>query len=361
MRRGRGFMSVRLLLPVALLTTSCTALGLAGDCNGTEIIGIFEQVGDLPVAANVQSSDVEIGTIQEIELDEWNAKLTMCLKEGENVPADTLAVIRTTSLLGEKFVDLQPQSDSPPYLQDGDILDLDVTSKATELEEIFAKLAGILGAGNLEQINRFTAAQAKILRGHTGDVKEVLRKLRDFTGLLADRKEQVSSAVDSLDSVARTLKSDSATLQNFLRSFANSSEVLANNKEGLQSLLISLDRFSNVSAQLLIQTERGLNSQFKDLKPVLRTLVSDTGRVRETLQTLATFSEYFPETMPGSYLQLDVCQAAPENYEQGLTCPQSIENDDPTLSTTTREEPVAKNAAEYILRLPLVGVRDDSR
>ncbi|HYI45658.1 MAG TPA: MCE family protein [Actinomycetota bacterium] len=361
MRRFRPSLMVKLLLPCALLATSCTALGLGGDCNGTEVIGIFEQVGDLPVAANVQSSDVEIGTIQEIELDEWSAKLTMCLKEGENVPADTLAVIRTTSLLGEKFVDLQPQSDSPPYLQDGDVLDLDVTSKATELEDIFAKLAGILGAGNLEQINRFTAAQAKILRGHTGDVKDLLSKLNTFTGLLAERKEKVSSAVDSLDSVARTLKSDSATLTNFLRSFADSSEVLANNKEGLQSLLISLDRFSNVSAQLLIQTERGLNSQFKDLKPILKTLVSDTGRIHETLQTLATFSEYFPETMPGSYLQLDVCQAVPENYEQGLTCPQSIENDDPKVAPLSQEEPKAENAAEYILRLPLVGVRNDSR
>jgi phospholipid/cholesterol/gamma-HCH transport system substrate-binding protein len=272
-----------------------------------------------------------------------------------------LAVIRTTSLLGEKFVDLQPQSDSPPYLEDGDVLGLDVTSKATELEDIFAKLAGILGAGNLEQINRFTAAQARILRGHTGDVKEVLKKLRTFTDLLADRKVEISSAVDSLDSVARTLKSDSGVLQNFLRSFANSSEVLANNKEGLQSLLISLDRFSNVSAQLLIQTERGLNSQFKDLRPVLETLVGNTGQLRETLQTLATFTEYFPETMPGSYLQLDVCQAAPENYEQGLTCPQSIDNDDPKLSTASQEEPKAENAAEYILRLPLVGVPDDSR
>lgn len=356
MKRFRSVRFLMLLIPMALLSTSCNALIGGGDCDGTEIIGIFEQIGDLPRAANVQSSDVEIGTITDIQLDGWNAKLAMCLKPNENVPADSLAVIRTTSLLGEKFVDLQPQTDGPPYLEDGDTLDLNVTSKATELEDVFAKLAGVLGTGNLEQINRLTASQAKILEDHTADVREVLKKLRTFTGVLADRKTQISSSIDSLDSVARTIKSDSSTLTNFLRSFADSSEVLANNKEGLQSLLISLDRFSNVTAQLLAQTERGVNSQFQDLKPILETLVGNTDQLRETLQTLATFTEYFPETMPGDFLQLDVCQAAPQMYEQGVSCPQSIKNDDPKAVSTIEQEPAADNTAEYILRLPLVGV-----
>ena len=348
------------LLSIALIASSCTALGIGGtDCDGTEVIGYFEQVGDLPRAANVQSRDVEIGSVKKIELDGWNAKVSMCIDTGRNVPADVHAVVRTTSLLGEKFIDLQSQSDGAPYLEDGDTLGLDRTSKATELEDVFAKLAAILGTGNLEQLNRFTSAQAKILEGHVGDVRNVLSKLNRFTGLLAKRKKDIASAVDSLDAVSRTIVSDSETLSNFLDSFADSSTVLAENKEGLQSLLFSLDRFTAISAQLLIQTERGVNEQLRSLRPVLRTVIGDSDRIRETLQTLATFTEYFPETMPGNYLQLDVCQAAPESYDQGVTCPQSVENDDPkqAAGAPMAEEPVANNTVEYILRLPLVGVR----
>ena len=66
-------------------------------------------------------------------------------------------------------------------------------------------LAAILGTGNLEQLNRFTAAQAKILKGNAGDIRTVLRKLRTFTGLLANRKTEISSAVDSLTSVERPM------------------------------------------------------------------------------------------------------------------------------------------------------------
>lgn len=353
-----------LLLSAALVGSSCTALGIGGTgCDGTAVLGIFEQIGDLPRAANVQSADVEIGTVKDIQLDGWNAHVSMCINPGERVPADVRAVVRTTSLLGEKFIDLQPQSFGPPYLEDGATLDLDQTSKATELEDVFAKLAAVLGTGNLEKINRFTTAQANILRDHTDELREVLSKLRRFTDVLADRKTQISSAVDSLDAVARTIVADSKTLRDFLTSFADSSRVLADNKKGLQSLLLALDRFSNVSAQLLIQTERGVNEQFEDLRPVLRVVVGDTARLRETLTTLATFTEYFPETMPGDYLQLDVCQAAPDHYEQGTTCPQSVANDDPGLPTSSSapdaQEPLPSNSVEYILRLPLVGVSRD--
>jgi phospholipid/cholesterol/gamma-HCH transport system substrate-binding protein len=320
-----------LALAVCAACSSCAVLGFTTPCDGTEVIGYFEQVGDLVEAANVQSSDVVIGTIKKIELDkqDWTAEVTMCIEKSEKVSADVEAVVRTTSLLGEKFVDLQARSAGPPYLADGDILETDHTSKATELEDVFAKLGTILGTGNLEDINAFTAAQAKILRGHAGDFREVLARLKQFTDLLAGRKGDIATSMDTLDDVSKTLVGGTATLQQFLDSFGKASSVLADQKAGLQDLLQSLDRFSNVALRLLDATEEGLTKQFRDLRPVLKVLIANSKNVSDALRTLATFSQWFPETMPGDYLQLDVCQAL-ETTTQGTTCPQSDKNDDPT-------------------------------
>ncbi|HWC15175.1 MAG TPA: MCE family protein [Actinomycetota bacterium] len=336
------------------LLSSCAVLGFPMPCSGIEIIANFEQVGDLVENSNVQSSDVEIGMVQKIELDGWEAQVTMCLDEEEQIPRDSKAVVRTTSLLGEKFIDLQPQSDGAPFLSDGDILDSDETDKAAELEDVFAKLAGVLGTGNLEQINRFTSAQARILDGHATELRQVLVDLREFTDVLADRKGQLGRAVDNLDSVARTLLDQSPVLERFLQSFARSSEILAEQKNGLRDLLFSLDRFTNISVQLLDQTEAGLNEQFADLRPVLRTLVANSANLHATLKTLATFSRYFPETMPGDYLQLDVCQAGEGDFGPGDECPQAIGNDDPDAPARTSQN---ANGAEMILMQPLGGSR----
>jgi phospholipid/cholesterol/gamma-HCH transport system substrate-binding protein len=343
-------------LVAALLGTGCSAIGITAACDGTEIIGMFEQVGDLVPNANVQSSDVEIGTISTIELDGWEAKVTMCIDAGEQIPEDTEFVVRTTSLLGEKFVDIQSQSEGPPYLEDGAIIGVENTSKATELEEVFAQLASILGTGNLEQLNRFTAAQADILRNRGGELREVLSRFHQFTEVLNRRRTDIANSIDSLDSVARTVVGDSSTLQRFLRSFAGSSRVLENQKEELQRLLVALDRFTIVSVQLLDSTEQGLDSQFRDLRPVLRTAVANSGNLRESLRTLATFSQWWPETMPGDYLQLDVCQAPPEHFGPGTTCPQNIDNDDPDSSDAADSGAagdagsVYDNPIDYILR-----------
>ncbi|MEA2516723.1 MAG: phospholipid/cholesterol/gamma-HCH transport system substrate-binding protein, partial [Actinomycetota bacterium] len=337
------------------LMSSCAALGFETACNGTEIIGKFEQVGDLVENANVQSSDVRVGTIKKIELDGWEAQVTMCLNPGEKIPDDVIAVVRTTSLLGEKFVDLQTQSEGGPFLEDGAILESDQTSKATELEEIFAKLAGVLGTGNLEQINRFTSSQAKILSDHADELRDVLLDLRDFTDLLADRKSEIAGAVDHLDSVAATLIQQTPVLQRFLRSFAESSGVLADNKNGLRTLLFSLDRFTKISVQLLAATDNGLNKQFQDLRPVLDTLVANSANLRKTLTTLAAFSRYWPESMPGDYLQLDVCLAGAEDFDAGDNCPQSDGGGVGSAGSSTEELPA--NGTEMILMRPLAGGR----
>jgi phospholipid/cholesterol/gamma-HCH transport system substrate-binding protein len=345
-----------LLVILGLLSTSCAVLGFPQACEGTEVIGYFEEVGDLVENANVQSSDVEIGTIQNIELDGWNAKVDMCLDEGEKIPEDSNFVVRTTSLLGEKFVDIRPQSEGPPYLADGATIDVDRTSKATELEEIFAKLAAILGTGNLEQINRFTTSQAEILRDRAPQLREVLSRLRQFTDVLNDKSGALAQSVDSLDSVARTVLDDSAVLENFLDSFAGSSKVLSDQKEELQDLVVALDRFSRVSIQLMESTEAGLDQQFQDLRPVLRTAVANSENLHESLRTLATFAEWFPETMPGDYLQLDVCQAPPEHTAQGVTCAQNIDNDDPSGGgSVIAPDGSFSNPVQYLLHMDAAG------
>ena len=356
-----------LLIAASTVMSSCAVLGFNQSCDGTEIAAEFEQVGDLVEAANVQSSDVKVGSIDEIKLDEddWLARVTMCIEPDEKIPRDVQAVVRTTSLLGEKFIDLRPVSTGPPYMQDGGLITVDRTGKATELEDVFARLGTILGSGNLEDLNRFTSAQARILRDNAGDFREVLQRLRQFTDVLAGRKGDIAAAFDSLDDVSRTVLGNSAVLNRFLDSFAGASTVLSNQKEGLLRLLRSLDRFTDIGIRLLHATRGGLTEQFDDLRPLLQTLVGNSANIHRALKTLATFSEWFPETMPGDWLQLDVCQAL-ETHTQGTTCPQSDQLDDPRADASgpAAPEPTADDESgeagdlETIFQAPLQGIDD---
>lgn len=353
-----------LLVAIALVSSSCAALGIGGNCEGTEVVAEFDQVGDLVENSNVQSRDVVIGSVRQIELDEWVARTTLCIDKEEKIPADAHATVRTTSLLGEKFVELASDSEDGPFLEDGDFIPNERTSKASELEDVFARLATVLGAGNLEDINVFTASQARILEGNTEELRTLLGDLRKFTGTLDAHKGDLSAALESLDNVSTTVLGRRDVLEAFLSSFGDSAKVLSDQKEELETLLRSLDRFSAISVKLIDETEENFSTQLKELRPILQTAVENSANIQETLRTLATYAEWWPESMPGDYLQLDVCQALPEKYEEGHTCPQNDQLDNPDFGGTRtgpgrspkpRAEDDDSSAIEHILRRPLEG------
>ncbi|MDQ4064504.1 MAG: hypothetical protein M3161_00470, partial [Actinomycetota bacterium] len=65
------------------------------------------------------------------------------------------------------------------------------------------------------------------------------------------------------------------------------------------------------------------------------------------------FSQMFPESMPGEYLQLDVCQAGEDDTDQGTNCHHA------NVGGSRRDVRAsgASSATEYILMTPLGGPR----
>src|SRR5206468_3173750 len=79
------------------------SLGACGGGSGTiSVDAIFKQIGDLPRFANVQSSDIVIGSVRGIRLDGYNARVTLRIRSNADIPRNALALIRSTSLLGEE-------------------------------------------------------------------------------------------------------------------------------------------------------------------------------------------------------------------------------------------------------------------
>jgi virulence factor Mce-like protein len=104
---------------VGLVTSGCGVLsgGLRGvDLPGGADLGDhpysvtieFADVVDLVPQSLVKVDDVPVGAVSSIAVDPatWNARVTVDLNGDVTLPANASARVRTTSLLGEKFVEL---------------------------------------------------------------------------------------------------------------------------------------------------------------------------------------------------------------------------------------------------------------
>lgn len=78
--------------------------------------GIFSQ-------AEVTYRGVTVGRVGRMKLTNDGVDVNLEIDNGhDNIPADTMAIVGNRSAVGEQYVELQPRTDSGPYLKDGSII-----------------------------------------------------------------------------------------------------------------------------------------------------------------------------------------------------------------------------------------------
>ncbi len=101
----------------------------------------FNDTGGLTPRGRVSMAGVTVGTIESITLDKetFQARVTMSIhSDVDNIPADSSAVIRTSGLLGEQYIDISVGGDMES-LQDGDTFYS--TQSAMNLERLISNFA----------------------------------------------------------------------------------------------------------------------------------------------------------------------------------------------------------------------------
>lgn len=99
----------------------------------------FTNLGGIAPGASVLISGVQVGKVEKVELDDRFAAIaTLRVRQDVALPADTMAAIRSSGLIGEKYVALTPGADEAA-LKAGDLI-ID-TESAVDLESLISRFA----------------------------------------------------------------------------------------------------------------------------------------------------------------------------------------------------------------------------
>lgn len=112
--------------------------GNVGSMEGYNISANFSGIGGLKVGDSVQISGVKVGQVAKVELDPQTflAKVTMSIGDNIKVPEDTAALISSESLLGGRYMSLEPGSDEV-MLKDGGMIQY--TQAPQNLEQLLGQ------------------------------------------------------------------------------------------------------------------------------------------------------------------------------------------------------------------------------
>jgi phospholipid/cholesterol/gamma-HCH transport system substrate-binding protein len=101
--------AVVLVVAIGFLIFSYSTANV-GDVSGYQVKANFSGIGGLKVGDEVQISGVKIGQVAKVELDPqtYLARVTMEVEPSVKLPEDTAALISSQSLLGGKYMSLEP-------------------------------------------------------------------------------------------------------------------------------------------------------------------------------------------------------------------------------------------------------------
>lgn len=124
--------------------------GDAGTVSGYHVSANFSGIGGLKVGDDVQVSGVKVGQVSSIDLDptQYLAKVTLEIDDHIRLPDDTTAMISSQSLLGGRYLALEPGG-SPDMLDNGgEIL---YTQAPQNLEELLGKFIFSMNKGDKDK------------------------------------------------------------------------------------------------------------------------------------------------------------------------------------------------------------------
>jgi phospholipid/cholesterol/gamma-HCH transport system substrate-binding protein len=295
------------LLAAAALVGALAGCGTGG---GTITVdAIFKQLGDLPRFAMVQAADVTIGSVRAIKLDGYNARVTLRIKKDADIPRDALALIRSTSLLGEEFVELRApatEAAQADVLRNGDVIPLSRTARIPGLDDALISLGRLMEGGTTADLATMLHSSAQILQGKGQELGQIFSELRQILPVLSGRAPDLATAIDNLNDALAVGAANSGVLARAIASGANATGLLAQQQANLHRLVSSLDKASSVLARYTKATAPSTDRSIKDLTGVLDKVMMATGDLDKTLSSLAQFTDLWPRVFPGDYLQLDV-------------------------------------------------------
>ncbi|MDR2695923.1 MAG: outer membrane lipid asymmetry maintenance protein MlaD [Deltaproteobacteria bacterium] len=127
------------LLCVGYLTVKLGRMELLSD-EGYRVIARFSSVTGLRVGADVEIAGVPVGKVFSIELaaDSSAAVVVLRLRQDMRLADDTIAAIKTSGLIGDKYVNLVPGG-SPDMIAPGG--EIGETQSVIDIESLIGKFA----------------------------------------------------------------------------------------------------------------------------------------------------------------------------------------------------------------------------
>jgi virulence factor Mce-like protein len=265
------------------------AVGRGGDAAVYHVE--MANIGTLESNSPVMIDDVVVGSVGRMTLHGWHVDLELLVKPDVVVPANAVATVGQTSLLGSMHVALDPSQGQAPggRLKPGTTIGLNDSSTYPSTEQTLSSLALVVNGGGLGQIGEIIGNFNTALSGRQDAVRDLITRLDTLAGTLYQQRDNIIATIDELNHFAQRLGSQQEILTRALNKIPPALNVLLKERPRLTTALTKLGAFSDTVSGLVDDTQADLVRNLQNLEPTLRALADVGPEIDTALSWLPTF------------------------------------------------------------------------
>lgn len=291
--------------------------GTAGHGSGSYTVTVqLPDVATLPQNSPVMVDDVTVGSVSGLDAVQrpdgtFYAAVQLSIDGGVKLPANAVARVAQTSLLGSQHVQLAEPVDEPSegQLREGSNIALSQTSRYPTTEEVLSSLGMVVNKGNLGALQDITDEAYAAVAGRAGSFAELIPRLAELTASLDQQTNDIIAAADGLNRFASILARSKDNLGRTLDTLPGALEVLNENRANMVEAFTVLRSFAEVGSRILSETKDDFAEDMKDLYPVIKAFNDNADDFIKDLEFLPTFPfhyKYLRNAVRGDYLNVFV-------------------------------------------------------
>jgi phospholipid/cholesterol/gamma-HCH transport system substrate-binding protein len=275
-----------------------------------QVTAQFADAGDLVPQSAVMVNDVAVGRVTRIFLParSWTANVTMLVNGSVHLPANAIAEIQQSSLLGEQFIALSVPPGIAPAgrLADGAVIPVSRTTSNATVEQVLGALSLLLNGGGISQIHTITTQLDAALSGNEPQIRSLLVNLHTLLANLDDHKKAIEAALDGLRALSASLAARDRQIGHVLDHLTPGIQVLASQRSALVGMLVALHKLTGVAVATINASQSSLVADLTELAPTLRELANAGQNLPNALQVLLTypFTNQVLSDVKGDYLNV---------------------------------------------------------
>lgn len=252
----------------------------------------LSNVGSLEANSPVLVGDVVVGSVARMRPHDFRADVEVSVQRGTVIPANAVATVGQTSLLGSMHLALDPPPGQQPtgQLPPGSTIGIDHTSTYPSTEQTLSSLAVVVNGGGLGQIGDIVKEFNAALSGRQDQIRDLLLRLNDFVGMLADQTDDINASIAALNRMAGQFAGQHEAITRALNRIPPALEVLDRERPRITTALDKFRVFSDTATGLINDTQSDLVRNLQNLEPTIKAL-ADIG---PNLPTVLGYAPTFP-------------------------------------------------------------------